>query len=125
MSANPASEPSKNADDRRESQSASRQADGFSIEVEERGDEIVVRCSGALVAENTERVKSTVKPLLDKTKRLLMDLGGVGYVDSAGLGTLVSLYTSARAAQCEFKLANFNTQIRDLLHITNLLWMMT
>jgi anti-sigma B factor antagonist len=117
MSTNPASQP--------------RKADGFSIEVEqrceveERGEGIVVHCTGALVAENTERVKTTVKPLLERTKRVLMDLGGVTYVDSAGLGTLVSLYTSARAGQCEFKLVNFNDQIRDLLHITNLLWMMT
>lgn len=117
MSTNPASQP--------------RKADGFSIKVEERGEvgergeEMVVHCAGALVAETTERVKGTVKPLLEKTKRLLMDLGGVTYVDSAGLGTLVSLYTSARAAHCEFKLVNFNDQIRDLLHITNLLWLMT
>jgi anti-sigma B factor antagonist len=124
MSANPASGPS-NADERRESPNASRNADGFSIEVEERSEEIVVRCAGALVTENTERVKSTVKPLLDKTKRVLLDLAGVGYVDSAGLGTLVSLYTTARAVHCEFKLVNFNEQIRDLLHITNLLWLMT
>jgi anti-sigma B factor antagonist len=99
-------------------------SDPFSVEIEENADTTIVHCTGPLLAEHTEQFKNAVKPQLVNTKRLLIDMSGVTYVDSAGLGAIVSLYTSARAAHCEFKLVHFNEQIRDLLRITSLLWML-
>ena len=96
----------------------------FKVTVEPGPDKTVVHCSGPLVAENTDKLKNAVKPLFTSTKLVQIDLAGVNYVDSAGLGAIVGLYTSARAAHSEMKLVNFNDQVRDLLHITNLLWVL-
>jgi len=46
-------------------------------------------------------------------------------MDSMGLGTLVGLYTSARAAGCELQLLNIGKRIRELLGLTNLLSVFT
>jgi anti-sigma B factor antagonist len=94
----------------------------FSFEVEPGADKIVVRCTGSLTSEHTHDFQLQVRPLVLQTQHLQFDLSRVPYIDSSGLGTLVSLYTSARAAHCELKLVGFNEQIRNLLHITNLLW---
>jgi anti-sigma B factor antagonist len=42
-------------------------------------------------------------------------------MDSAGLGTIVALYVSARRADCDLRLINFNKRVRELLGMTNLL----
>ena len=106
MTANPAASPS------------------LSIVVKENPDEIVVYCAGALVAENAGQLKETVRPLLARAKHVRIDLEHVPYVDSSGLGTIVSLYTSSRAAGSDLKLVHFNDHIRNLLHITNLRWLL-
>jgi anti-anti-sigma factor len=102
---------------------AFRRSDPFSVRVEEGADATTAYCTGPLIADHTDELKDTVKPRLTLGKHVKLDLSGVSFVDSAGLGALISLYTSARAAHCEFKLVNFNEQIRNLLHITNLLWL--
>ena len=50
----------------------------------------------------------------------VLNLGGVSYIDSGGLGTLVGLYTSARAAGGDIKLANLTQRVGDQLQITKL-----
>jgi len=54
------------------------------------------------------------------TKKLILDLGGVSYMDSSGVGELVAAYTSARNKGCEFKLLNLTKKIDDLMQITKL-----
>ncbi|MGH9579195.1 MAG: STAS domain-containing protein, partial [Terriglobales bacterium] len=61
-----------------------------------------------------------VKTLLTTNKRVVLNLGGVSYIDSGGLGTLVGLYTSARGQQGDIKLANLTQRVRDQLQITKL-----
>ena len=50
----------------------------------------------------------------------MLDLTGVEYIDSSGLGALVSVYLAAGKAQCELELANPKPRVRDLLKITKL-----
>jgi len=50
-----------------------------------------------------------------------LNLAGTNYIDSGGLGTLVSLYTSANTAGASLKLANLTHRIGDLLQVTKLL----
>jgi anti-anti-sigma factor len=102
----------------------SPRSNSFSIDVEFSPDHAIAHCAGRLVAEHTEDLKSAVKPLLAQTKAIHIDLANVTYIDSAGLGAIVSLYTSARTAHCDLKLVNFNADIRNLLRITNLLWVL-
>lgn len=78
-------------------------------------------CSGALIAESAPLLKSHVKDLLPREKHIVLDLAGLSRMDSAGLGTLVGLYVSARKTNCEFQLVNMSAPIRDLLGVTHLL----
>jgi len=61
-----------------------------------------------------------LKRALTSSKQLVLDLSGVSYIDSSGLGTLVGVYSSARAAGADIKLAGLNQRLRDLLQITKL-----
>jgi len=83
---------------------------------------LVVDCSGRLVfGEESASLRDTVKKLLAQSPRIVMSLREVNYIDSGGLGTLVSLYTSARNAGGAVKLARLSQRVGDLLQVTKLL----
>ena len=84
-------------------------------------DATVVQCIGKLSAGGTEILHDQVKGLIPHTKRIVLDLTELTYMDSWGLGTIVGLYVSAKAAGCDLKLVNLSKRIRELLSITNLL----
>ena len=70
---------------------------------------------------DTEIVRNRVKDVIEAGhKRVILDLGGVSYIDSAGLATLVACYISARKAGGQVKLLNLTKIVRDLLQITRL-----
>jgi anti-anti-sigma factor len=96
-------------------------ARGLNFHVEEKGDAAHVRCTGRLVVETTPILRSEVKPLLLKKRRITLDLTDLAQVDSAGLGSLVGLYISAKGANCRLELVNLSPRIRELLSMTNLL----
>jgi len=91
----------------------------FRIEVE--GDTAIVYCSGRLMAGETDALRSEVKKLFPTTKRIVLDLTNLTRMDSMGLGSIVSLYVSAKTAGCSIKMVNFGDRVRQLLIITNLL----
>ena len=91
------------------------------IGIERSNDEIVARCNGKLTNETTDQFKSEVKPLVTQTKRLVLDLSDLAYMDSSGLGTLVGLYASAKSSACELKLINLGPRVKELLRITKLI----
>jgi len=83
---------------------------------------LVVDCSGRIVfGEESASLRETVKKLLPLNPKVVMNLGEVNYIDSGGLGTLVSLYTSARNAGGAVKLAKLSKRVGELLQITKLL----
>jgi len=83
---------------------------------------LVVDCSGRIVfGEESASLRETVKKLLPLNPKVVMNLGEVNYIDSGGLGTLVSLYTSARNAGGTVKLAKLSKRVGELLQITKLL----
>jgi anti-anti-sigma factor len=81
----------------------------------------VVGCSGRLTFDFTTTLKSEVKSLIPQSKRIVLDFTDLKFMDSSGLGAIVSLYVSAKKAGCELGLINFNKQIRELLGITHVL----
>lgn len=82
---------------------------------------MVVYCSGRIVfGDETASLRETVKNLLGENLQVVLNLGGVSYIDSGGLGTLVGLYTSAKAAGGNVKLANLTQRVRDQLVLTKL-----
>jgi len=82
---------------------------------------IVVDCSGRIVfGEESATLRDTIKKTLAQSRRIVLNLGEVTYVDSGGLGTLVSLYTTARNAGGALKLARLTQRVSDLLQLTKL-----
>jgi anti-sigma B factor antagonist len=66
-------------------------------------------------------LRDTVIELLGKgANKILLNLGDVTYIDSSGLGELVSAYTAVKNAGGELKLLNLTSKVRDLLVITKL-----
>ena len=66
-------------------------------------EETLIRCIGKLTYTSCELLRSTVHGLLPQTKRLVLDLKDMTYLDSFGLGVLVGVYLSglsAEAHQC-------------------------
>ena len=83
---------------------------------------LVVDCSGRLMfGEESASLRDTVKKLLAERPKIVMNLREVNYIDSGGLGTLVSLYTTARNAGGAVKLASLSQRVGDLLQVTKLL----
>lgn len=82
----------------------------------------VFELSGRIVlGEESSQLRSRLKEALEKGKtRLVLNLADVGYIDSAGLGTLVAGYTSAQNQGANVKLANLTKKLREQLHITKL-----
>ena len=54
------------------------------------------------------------------TTKLIVDMGGVNYMDSSGVGELTAAYTSARNKGCEVRLLHLTKRIDDLMQITKL-----
>jgi len=82
---------------------------------------MIVDCAGRIVfGEESAYLRDTVKKLLAERNRLVLNLSGINYIDSGGLGTLVALYTTARTAGGAVKLANLTQRVGDLLQVTKL-----
>jgi anti-sigma B factor antagonist len=85
-------------------------------------DVLIVDCSGRIVfGEESANLRETVKKLVAPKARIVLNLGGVNYIDSGGLGTLVALYTTAQNAGASIKLAKLTERVGDLLQVTKLL----
>lgn len=84
-------------------------------------DTTVVKCSGKLTAGSSGILHAEVKRLIPRSKRIVLDLTDVSYMDSMGLGTIVGLYGSAKAAGCVLELTNFSKRVRELFRIANVL----
>lgn len=86
------------------------------------GDVTVIECSGQIkLGEGSSTLRDTVKDLLSKgNKKLLIDLGEISYIDSSGIGELISAFTSAKNQGGEMKLLHLTKKIEGLLQITKL-----
>ena len=74
------------------------------------------------LGDESSHMRNGIKDLLEQgKKKLVLDLGDVSYIDSAGLGTLVAAFTSARNRGADIKLANITEKLDELLSITKLL----
>jgi anti-sigma B factor antagonist len=83
---------------------------------------VVVDCAGRIIfGEETAELRDRVKALITQDSRIILNLADVTYIDSGGLGTLVSLFITARNAGGAVKLARLTQRVGDLLQITKLL----
>jgi anti-sigma B factor antagonist len=94
---------------------------GLNLRTFREEDIAVVGCSGRLVAESCGCLKDHVRSMIRREKRIALDLAEVTRLDSAGLGTLVALFISAKHANCELRLCNLSKPVQDLVGLSNLL----
>jgi len=91
---------------------STRQVDGITV----------LDLSGRItLGEGSVQLRDAVRDLLSKgSKLILLNLGDVNYIDSSGIGELVSAYTTVRNQGGELKLLNLTKKVHDLLQITKL-----
>ena len=94
----------------------------FSTSMREVDGVVIVDLSGRItLGEASGKLRDTVRDLLSKgNKKILLNLGDVTYIDSSGLGELVSSYTTAANQGAKVKLLNVQKKVDDLLQITKL-----
>ncbi len=82
----------------------------------------VVDVSGRItLGQETQLLRETIQRLLGEGQtKILLNLGDVAYIDSAGIGELVSAFTSARNRGGELKLLKLTRRVRDVVQITKL-----
>jgi anti-sigma B factor antagonist len=85
-------------------------------------DVAVIDVSGRItLGEETSALRKAVRDLIDKgKKKIVLNLAEVSYIDSSGVGELVSGYTAVRNAGGELKLLNLTKKVHDLLQVTKL-----
>jgi anti-sigma B factor antagonist len=84
------------------------------------GEGILVQCSGRITSTSSATLQTTVRGLIPETKHIVLDLTNVSYLDSSGLGALVSLLLSAKRQDCQLKLINLNQRLKELFSLTRL-----
>jgi anti-sigma B factor antagonist len=93
------------------------------IEMRTIGDVRILDCSGKItLGEGTMAVRNTVRDILkDNGKKIILNLANVNYIDSSGIGELVSTYTTVTNNGGQLKLLSLTKKIHELLQITKLL----
>lgn len=85
------------------------------------GDVVVIRCVGRIVAgEESLPLRLEIEKSLIETKRFVLHLGGVAYIDSGGLGALVRSLGTLRAARGDLKLCELSPLLTQLFQATHL-----
>jgi anti-sigma B factor antagonist len=93
---------------------------GLQLSTEKTAEETIVHGSGRITSATSDSLQSTIRGLIPGAKRIVLDLTEVNYIDSSGLGALVSVYLAASRAQCVLELANPKPRIRDLFELSKL-----
>jgi len=91
---------------------STRQVDGVTV----------LDLSGRItLGEGSVTIRDAVRDLLAKgQKKVLLNLADINYIDSSGIGELVSAFTTVKNAGGELKLLNLTKKVQDLLQITKL-----
>ncbi|HEY1481096.1 MAG TPA: STAS domain-containing protein [Candidatus Acidoferrum sp.] len=80
-----------------------------------------IKCHGKLITDTAGEMREQIKPLISLGGRIVVDLTDLEYMDSSGLGTLVSLKASAlHQGYCILEFVNMTPRVLDLLRVTNL-----
>jgi anti-sigma B factor antagonist len=91
---------------------ATRQVDGITI----------LDLSGRItLGEGSVTLRDAIHDVIAKgSKHIVLNLGNISYIDSSGIGELVSAFTSVKNSGGELKLLNLTKKVHDLLQITKL-----
>ncbi len=108
----------------------------LTFEIHESAKETIIHCTGKIVSDTCASFQDTVRGLLSEGKSTVVDLRKVSSIDSAGLGALVALWSSAKRRSVEMdirwgehphkpsppdlKIVNANERVTKLLRLTRL-----
>jgi anti-sigma B factor antagonist len=93
----------------------------MSFSVSNRGDICIVEVEGQLIVGNRQELKQKVLDEMEKgSRKVLVDFARTGYIDSSGLGALVSLAKKIRELGGDLRLANLNDDLQTLFELTKL-----
>jgi anti-sigma B factor antagonist len=86
------------------------------------GEIVIVDFSGKItLGEGSSTLRHTIRDLIDRGHRkIVLNLFDVDYIDSSGIGELVSGFTTVRNAEGDMKLLHLTKRVHDLLQITRL-----
>ncbi len=93
----------------------------MSFNISEANNVVVVQVTGQLIVGNRQELKDAVlKQLEGGGRKFLVDFTDTAYIDSSGLGVLVSLSKKIREKGGELRLSNLNEDVRTLFELTKL-----
>ncbi len=93
----------------------------MNFEISRHNDVTIVEVTGQLIVGNRQELKDDVLELLRSgTRKFLIDFSDTAYIDSSGLGVLVSLSKKIREKGGELRLSNLNEDLRTLFELTKL-----
>lgn len=89
----------------------------------EDGDVVILEVSGKVMGgPDSDSFKSVIQGLIDEdVNKLLIDLSDVPWMNSSGVGILISAYTSMKNAGANVKFLNINERVKSILMVTKLL----
>ncbi|GIU80990.1 MAG: anti-sigma factor antagonist [Acidobacteria bacterium] len=95
----------------------------LNISERQAGDVTILDLTGRItIGEGSVALRTAIRRLLSEGKKnILLNLGGVSYIDSSGIGELVSSFTTVKKEGGSLKLLNLTQKVQDLLAITKLL----
>ena len=95
----------------------------LNIRERQAGDVTILDLEGRItIGDGNVSLRNAIRRLIQEgKKKILLNLAGVGYIDSSGIGELVSSYTTIGREKGQLKLLSLTQKIQDLLAITKLL----
>lgn len=95
----------------------------LNISERQAGDITILDLDGKItIGEGSIALRNTIRRLLEEgKKKILLNLGEIGYVDSSGIGELVSSFTTVNREDGSLKLLNLQQKVQSLMAITKLL----
>ena len=93
----------------------------LTLDIEMLADGAIVRCRGELSLTTAGRLRHEVKRLLQDARVVTVDLTDLTLIDSMGIGTMASLYVSAKSAGRQLNVVNIGPRVREIFSVTRLL----
>ncbi len=86
------------------------------------GANLVVMIEGSLVAQGVTDLKKYVEPFLasDDVKHLIMNMKGVNFIDSSGVGFMISVFKRLKGRNAKFALCELSSKNQDIFRLTRL-----
>jgi anti-sigma B factor antagonist len=91
------------------------------LQSEEAGDVLVIKMPNIhLDAGNAEDFKKSIANVVEDRKKVALDLSGIGFMDSAGLGAVLSAFKKVRANGGQFKVFGLTGEVRSLFDLVRM-----